>query len=59
LLDLLNLLDKKRLVPESLVALAECIATALKVSDDLIALDEHIPVFIFLEQMLFLLVEGL
>ena len=58
LLDLLDLLDEKGLVPETLVALAERITAALKVINDIVALDEHIPIFIFLEQVLFLLVEG-
>jgi hypothetical protein len=56
---LLDLLDEEALTPESLVALAERIAPALKVSNDLVAFDEHIPIFIFLQEVLFLLVEGL
>jgi hypothetical protein len=43
----------------ALIAFAERITPALKVRHDLIAFDEHVPVFVFLEQGIFLLVEGL
>jgi hypothetical protein len=59
LLDLFDLLDEKGLMAEPLVSFAERITPAFKVSDHTIAFDEHIPIFVFFQEVVFLLVEDL